>query len=175
MFKTLSKTYNLKVLSGDNEGERETLERILPPGTELIFDQKPEQKLDFIKNLQEQGQNVMMVGDGLNDAGALAQSNVGISISENVNVFSPACDGILEANVFEQLSYFLKLSKKGMTTIKMSFGLSLLYNVFGLSFALSGTLQPLGAAIIMPLSTITIVSFVTLMSNYYARRLLSMN
>ena len=172
LFKTLSKTYNLKVLSGDNEGERETLERILPPGTELIFDQKPEQKLDFIKNLQEQGQNVMMVGDGLNDAGALAQSNVGISISENVNVFSPACDGILEANAFEQLSYFLKLSKKGMTTIKMSFGLSLLYNVFGLSFALSGTLQPLGAAIIMPLSTITIVSFVTLMSNFYAHKFL---
>ena len=171
LFKSLKDTYQIKVLSGDNEGEKSSLETLLPYGTELIFDQKPEQKLEFIKQLQEQGRNVMMVGDGLNDAGALAQSNVGISISENVNVFSPACDGILEANEFQKLHYFLKLSKKAMTTIRMSFGLSLLYNVVGLSFAITGHLQPLVAAIIMPLSTITIVSFVTIMSNFYAKKL----
>ncbi|UQD57385.1 heavy metal translocating P-type ATPase metal-binding domain-containing protein [Flavobacterium sp. K5-23] len=169
LFRSLKGEYQIKVLSGDNEGERATLEKLLPAGTELIFNQKPEQKLDFIKSLQESGKNVMMVGDGLNDAGALAQSNIGISISENVNVFSPACDAILEANEFQKLHYFLRLSKKAMTTIKMSFVLSLLYNVVGLSFAITGNLQPLVAAIIMPLSTITIVSFVTIMSNYYAR------
>lgn len=168
LFRNLSTNYQIKVLSGDNEGERETLERLLPKGTELIFNQKPEQKLEFIKNLQEQGKNVMMVGDGLNDAGALAQSNVGISISENVNVFSPACDAILDASEFHRLNYFLKLSKNSITTIKMSFTLSLLYNVVGLSFAITGNLLPLIAAIIMPLSTITIVSFVTVMSSYYA-------
>lgn len=170
LFQNLSANYQIKVLSGDNEGERDTLEMLLPKGTELIFNQKPEQKLEFIKKLQNDGKNVMMVGDGLNDAGALAQSNVGISISENVNVFSPACDAILDANEFQKLSYFLKLSKKAITTIKMSFTLSLLYNVVGLSFAVTGNLLPLVAAIIMPLSTITIVSFVTLMSNYYASR-----
>ena len=171
LFNDLSKQYQIKVLSGDNEGERDTLENLLPKGTELIFNQKPEQKLAFIKSLQEKGNNVMMVGDGLNDAGALAQSNVGISISENVNVFSPACDAILDASVFQQLDYFLKLSKKAMTTIRMSFTLSLLYNVVGLSFAITGNLLPLVAAIIMPLSTVTIVSFVTVMSNFYARSL----
>ncbi|WP_264520892.1 heavy metal translocating P-type ATPase [Flavobacterium sp. N1994] len=170
LFKTLSATYEIKVLSGDNEGEQAILEQLLPKGTELIFNQKPEQKLEFIKTLQEQGKNVMMVGDGLNDAGALAQSNVGISISENVNVFSPACDAILDAGEFQKLGYFLQLSKKAITTIKMSFTLSLLYNVVGLSFAVTGNLLPLVAAIIMPLSTITIVSFVTLMSNYYAKK-----
>nr|WP_315188430.1 heavy metal translocating P-type ATPase metal-binding domain-containing protein [uncultured Flavobacterium sp.] len=170
LFQNLNVNYQIKVLSGDNEGERDTLEMLLPKGTELIFNQKPEQKLEFIKKLQDEGKNVMMVGDGLNDAGALAQSNVGISISENVNVFSPACDAILDANEFQQLSYFLKLSKKAITTIKMSFVLSLLYNVVGLSFAVTGNLLPLVAAIIMPLSTITIVSFVTLMSNCYASR-----
>jgi Cu+-exporting ATPase len=171
LFKNLSSSYQIKVLSGDNEGERETLEALLPKGTELIFNQKPEQKLEFIKKLQEEGKNVMMVGDGLNDAGALAQSNIGISISENVNVFSPACDAILDANEFQKLHYFLKLSKKSITTIKMSFTLSLLYNVVGLSFAVTGNLLPLVAAIIMPLSTVTIVSFVTVMSNYYSKSL----
>lgn len=168
LFTTLSKNYEIKILSGDNDGERANLESILPKGVELIFNQKPEQKLDFIKSLQEKGQNVMMVGDGLNDAGALAQSNVGISISENVNVFSPACDAILDASEFSRLDYFLKLSQKSITIIKMSFVLSLLYNIVGLSFAVTGNLLPLVAAIIMPLSTITIVSFVTLMSNYFS-------
>ena len=171
LFKNLKGDYQIKVLSGDNEGEREILEALLPKGTALIFNQKPEQKLEFIKKLQDEGKNVMMVGDGLNDAGALAQSNVGISISENVNVFSPACDAILEAKQFEKLDYFLKLSKKAMLTIKMSFALSLLYNVVGLTFAVTANLKPLIAAIIMPLSTITIVSFVTIMSNYYAKNL----
>ncbi|MDN3673895.1 heavy metal translocating P-type ATPase metal-binding domain-containing protein [Flavobacterium branchiarum] len=169
LFKELSLNYNIKVLSGDNDGERETLEKLLPKGTELVFNQKPEQKLAFIKELQDQGHNVMMVGDGLNDAGALAQSNVGVSISENVNVFSPACDAILDATEFKRLSYFLKLSKNSIKIIKMSFVLSLLYNVVGLSFAITGNLLPLVAAIIMPLSTITIVGFVTLASNYFSR------
>ena len=70
-----------------------------------------------------------------------------------------------------QLDKYLALSKKAMLTIKISFGLSLLYNVVGLIFALTGNLLPLVAAIIMPLSTITIISFVTLASNFYARGL----
>lgn len=169
LFKKLDKKYQLKILSGDNDGERSALEQLLPQNIELIFNQKPEEKLEFIKNLQAQGKNVLMIGDGLNDAGALAQSNVGISISENVNVFSPACDGILDASQFEKIAFFLRFSKKAMSIIYMSFGLSLLYNVVGLSFAITGNLLPIVAAIIMPLSTITIISFVTIMSNFYAR------
>jgi Cu+-exporting ATPase len=170
LFENLAKNYNLIVLSGDNDGERKILEKMLPENTTLVFNQKPEQKLEFIKKLQEEDKNVMMIGDGLNDAGALAQSNVGISISENVNVFSPACDGILDATQFENIDFFLGYSKNAMRTIYMSFGLSLLYNVVGLTYAVTGNLLPIVAAIIMPLSTITIVSFVTIMSNIFARR-----
>ena len=113
----------------------------------------------------------MMIGDGLNDAGALAQSDVGIAISENVNVFSPACDGIMDASQFSKLFLFLDYSKKAMRTIYMSFVLSLLYNLVGLTFALTGKLSPLFAAVIMPMSAITIVSFVTIMTNFFARKI----
>jgi P-type Cu+ transporter len=169
LFESLAKNYSLVVLSGDNDGERKILEKMLPYNTTLVFNQKPEQKLQYIEQLQKEGKNVMMIGDGLNDAGALAQSNVGISISENVNVFSPACDGILDASQFNKLEFFMNYSKNAMKTIYMSFGLSLLYNVVGLSYAVTGNLSPIIAAIIMPLSTITIVSFVTIASNLYAR------
>jgi Cu+-exporting ATPase len=170
LFKNLANNYELKILSGDNDGEKEILNALLPDNTELIFNQKPEQKLEYIEKLQLQGKNVMMIGDGLNDAGALAQSNVGISISENVNVFSPACDGIMDASQFSKIGYYLKFSKNAMLTIYMSFGLSLLYNLVGLTFAISGNLSPLVAAIIMPLSSITVVGFVTFMSNFYSRK-----
>lgn len=169
LFERLSKTYHLVVLSGDNDGERSILEKMVPAGTTLVFNQKPEQKLQYIAQMQLEGENVMMVGDGLNDAGALAQSNVGISISENVNVFSPACDGIMDATQFEKIHFLLRYSKNAMKTIYMSFGLSLLYNLVGLSFAVTGALDPIVAAIIMPLSTITIVSFVTIATNIFAK------
>ncbi|MFN3757202.1 MAG: heavy metal translocating P-type ATPase [Flavobacterium sp.] len=168
LFEELAKHYNLFIVSGDNDGERKILEKMLPVGTTMVFNQKPEDKLAYIEQLQNQGKNVMMIGDGLNDAGALAQSNVGLSISENVNVFSPACDGILDATQFKNIAFFMRYSKHAMKTIYMSFGLSLLYNIVGLSFAVTGHLSPLVAAIIMPLSTVTIISFVTVMSNWYA-------
>mgnify|MGYP000897505456 CR=1 FL=1 len=131
VFKELSKDYSLGVLSGDNEGEKEYLGRILPTNTSLIFDKKPEDKLRYIEQQQEHGKKVLMIGDGLNDAGALAQSNVGIAVSENTNVFSPACDGILDANKISKLPDFIKLSKGTMKIIRISFILSFLYNIYG--------------------------------------------
>lgn len=170
-YKLNSNKYQTIVLSGDNDGEKLYLETVLPEATLLVFNQKPEQKLQYIEALQQEGKNVMMVGDGLNDAGALAQSNIGIALSENVNVFSPACDGIMDASQFQKLFHYIQYSKNAMKTIYMSFGLSLLYNAVGLTFALTGELSPLFAAIIMPMSAITIVSFVTILSKYYGNKI----
>ncbi len=172
IFDTLSKQYMLSILSGDNEGEKKYLKKLLPKNTALQFNQKPEDKLSYIKALQDHNNNVIMIGDGLNDAGALAQSNVGIAISENVNVFSPACDAILDASGFEKITTYLKISRNAISIIKSSFVLSFLYNIIGLYFAVTGQLSPIVAAILMPLSSISIVVYVTILTNCYGKKLI---
>lgn len=171
LFNQLKPAFDLVILSGDNEGEKENLQKILPSKTKLIFNQKPDDKLEYIKYHQTEGAKVLMIGDGLNDAGALAQSNVGIAISENVNVFSPACDAILDASKFNQLYDFINASKKAITIIKWSFVLSFIYNVIGLYFAITAQLEPVVAAILMPLSSISIVVFTTVATTLLGRRL----
>lgn len=171
LFNQLKTDYDLVILSGDNAGEQENLTKLLPAKTKLLFNQKPEDKLEYIKHHQNSGAKVLMVGDGLNDAGALAQSDVGIAISENVNVFSPACDAILDASNFNGLYHFIKASKTAITIIKWSFILSLVYNSIGLYFAVTGQLSPVIAAILMPLSSISIVVFTTISTNVVGKKI----
>ena len=171
LFAQFAPEYHLSILSGDNEGEKVRLEKLLPEKTEMFFNQKPEDKLEYISRLQQQGKKTIMVGDGLNDAGALAKSEVGIAISENVNVFSPACDAILDASRFGSLYKFIQASKKGMTVIKISMILSFLYNVVGLYFAVTGQLSPIIAAVLMPLSSISIIAFATVCTNLIGRKI----
>ena len=173
LFNKLKKHYDLAILSGDNEGEMENLKKLLPARTKLMFNQKPDDKLEYIEHHQNEGAKVLMIGDGLNDAGALAQSNVGIALSENVNVFSPACDAIMDAEQLTKLHDFLTLSKSAIKIVKWSFVLSFMYNVVGVSFAVTGNLVPVVAAILMPLSSISVVIFATVATNLKARQFLS--
>lgn len=166
----LSNSYQLQLISGDNDSEKENLLNYFNSNSSFLFNQSPEDKLNFIKTAQRNNKNTLMIGDGLNDAGALKQSNVGISISEDVNTFSPACDAILDAQVFDQLPTFISFAKGSIRIIIISFVISFLYNIVGLTFAVQGILTPIFAAILMPLSSITVVIFVTLASNILAKQ-----
>jgi Cu+-exporting ATPase len=131
----------------------------------------PTDKSAFIQQLQGGGDRVMMVGDGLNDAGALALSDVGMTVSETSAALTPASDAILDARSIDRLPQALRLTRAARRVVIMSLGLSLMYNVVGVSYAVSGHLTPLIAAILMPLSSVTVVGFVTLATTWSARRL----
>ena len=166
--------YSTYLLSGDKPTDKALLTPIFGDSASLLFEQKPEEKLRFIETLQTaEGRNVLMVGDGLNDAGALRQSNVGLAVSDDINNFSPSCDAIVEGNELTKLPAYMRLAKSGQKIIKWSFGISLFYNITGLAFAITGNLSPVIAAILMPVSSITIVAFTTIASNAAARKWVS--
>ena len=170
IIKSLGKRFKLSLLSGDNEGEKLNLLKFFSSKDELRFNQSPEDKLNYIDSLQSSGKKVLMIGDGLNDAGALKKSDVGIAVTEDIGSFSPACDIILDATNLRMLPKFLNYSQSAIKIIYISFGISFLYNVIGLSFAIQGMLSPLIAAILMPLSSISVVLFATISTNLLAKR-----
>lgn len=104
----------------------------------------------------------MMLGDGLNDSGALEQSNVGIAITDQLSNFTPSSDVIMEASMLPRLGQFIAFAKTSKNIVLASFGLSFLYNCVGLYFSISGLLSPLVAAVLMPLSSISVMLFTTL-------------
>lgn len=158
------------LLSGDNEREKENLAPLFANESNLRFGQSPQDKLDFVKQLREQGKHVLMIGDGLNDAGALRASTVGVSIAEDTSSFTPASDVIMDADSLRKLDSVLDFSKRSVRIIHISFAISILYNIIGLAYAVTGTLSPLICAIIMPVSSISVILFTTLATHYAAKK-----
>jgi Cu+-exporting ATPase len=175
LIKSLSKRYNLSLLSGDNEGEKYNLLKFFNSKDELHFNQSPEDKLEFVKSLQAEGKKVLMIGDGLNDAGALKQSNIGVAVTEDIGSFSPSCDAILDASNLNLITQFLNYSQSAIKIIYISFVISFFYNLIGLTFAVQGMLSPLIAAVLMPLSSISVVLFTTLSTTFVGKRLSLIN
>jgi len=161
IIESLKKDYELHLISGDTDAEKTTLLKVFTDENKLNFNKSPVEKLEYIKNLKKQGKNVMMIGDGLNDAGALNEANVGISVADDIYHFSPACDAILEAEKFKSLNKFIHFTKTSINVVKVSLAISFLYNIIGLYFAVTGQLSPVIAAILMPASSISVVAFVS--------------
>jgi len=166
----LGQQKDLHLLSGDQDHDYKRLAPFFPGSQQLHFKQSPQHKLDYIVKLQQTGAQVMMLGDGLNDAGALKQSELGIAVTDDINNFSPGCDGILDGAAFDKLPQFMQQAKDAVKVIHMSFVISILYNAAGLFFAVQGLLSPLMAAILMPLSTVTIILFTSLTARFYAHK-----
>ncbi|MHB8521474.1 MAG: heavy metal translocating P-type ATPase [Limisphaerales bacterium] len=155
----LSSTFELVLLSGDNEKEREQFRALFGPASRLHFNQSPLAKLEVIRRLQRAGRKVMMIGDGLNDAGALKQADVGVAVVESMSAFSPASDVILAAGMVPRLPEVLQFSRQAVRVVRLSFLISSIYNVVGISIAARGLLSPLVCAVLMPLSSVTVVAF----------------
>uniref|UniRef100_UPI003216E75C heavy metal translocating P-type ATPase n=1 Tax=uncultured Draconibacterium sp. TaxID=1573823 RepID=UPI003216E75C len=156
----LKSQFYLFLISGDNDAEAKNL------GTHfdkehMLFNQKPGDKADFIKSLQNKGNTILMTGDGLNDAGALMQSDVALTIADKAYHFSPASDAVLEAGQFSRLANFIRFTKTSLNIVKLSFTISFFYNIIGIAFAISGNLSPVVAAILMPISSVSVVAFAT--------------
>ena len=162
----------IAMLSGDSEGDRDKMKNVFPSRATLLFNQTPHDKLEYISTIQSAGSKVMMLGDGLNDSGALRQSDIGIAVTDDTGVFTPACDGILQGDKLWQLNKFIRLSRSAMFILKIGFGISFLYNIIALSFAVSGHLTPLVAAILMPVSSISVVGFSTIAVNSVSNKTL---
>lgn len=156
---SLKRRYHLSVLSGDNNAEHQQIESLIGLENEVLFNQSPTDKMMYIQHLQhDQNGSVLMVGDGLNDAGALRQSEVGIAVADSNNTFTPAADAIIQGQSLQKLPMFLKLARQSQNIIFATFAFASIYNLIGLYFAVQGQLSPIIAAILMPASSITIIS-----------------
>jgi Cu+-exporting ATPase len=161
------------LLSGDKQEHAGSLLDWFPDHHNYQFECSPMDKMKFIQSLQDAGHRVAMIGDGLNDAGALRQAQVGIAISDDHLHFTPASDAILKGDQMAQLPKFLAFSRYGLHLIKLSFLLSLVYNGIGLSFAIQGNLSPLIAAILMPVNSISMLLIANLGMNWKGHQLKS--
>ena len=165
--KKMNERFGLNLLSGDHAGERSRLASYFE---NLHFNLKPHDKLKYVKDSIVSSSKVAMIGDGLNDAGALKESNFGVAISDDLRQFSPSCDAILEGKSFSLLPYFFDFSGKITKVLYAAFALSFVYNIVGLSLAVTGVLTPVAAAILMPLSSVSVVGFVTMMAGVLERK-----
>lgn len=171
----LTQKYQVVILSGDTDKDKNEIDNLtgglISSGKiEALFEFTPDKKADYIEGLNVMGKKTMMLGDGLNDSMALNSAYLGVAITEKNSSFTPGADIILLADKLSNFDKILYLSSKTKLTIYMSFALSFIYNSIGLFFGLQGKLTPLIAAIIMPLSSITVVLFNVALITFFAQR-----
>jgi cation-transporting P-type ATPase C len=145
------------MLTGDNQ----QVARAIAEGAglnDIVADLLPEEKLAYIKKLQAQGEKVAMVGDGINDAPALVEADVGIAMGAiGTDAAIEAADIALTGDDLSKVSEAIALSRKTVTVIKQSIFISIAINGFALILASTGGIGPVVGAIIHNIGSIIVV------------------
>jgi Cu+-exporting ATPase len=163
----LSASYRMVVLSGDEPGD---LSHFADAFADRVwFRQSPEEKVARVRALQHEGHRVLMVGDGLNDAAALGAADVGMAVSDDTACVVPACDVVIAGARLRDLPAILRFARRTRQVIVACFVVSIVYNVIGLALALAGALTPLAAAVLMPVSSLTVVGMSIGLTRWFAK------
>ncbi|MEX1192115.1 MAG: heavy metal translocating P-type ATPase metal-binding domain-containing protein [Brumimicrobium sp.] len=162
----LQKDFKITLLSGDHASDAKLFDELEHP-ISMHFNQSPTDKRDKIQALSNKGNKTVYVGDGLNDSEALKSAHLGISVAEDEFRFTPSSDAIIKSDQIQNLAAFFKFGKYASTALRICLYFSLLYNTVGITFAFMGYVTPLFAAILMPLSSITIVFLSTALIRMY--------
>lgn len=146
----------MTLLSGDRRPVAEAIAAQLG-GMEVIAEVMPQDKDQVIRRLQQRGEIVAMVGDGVNDAPALTRANVGIALGSGTDVSIDCADIVLMHNELSKVLQATQLSRRTLRTIKQNIGLSFVYNLIMVPLAMMAKVSPLVAAITMPISSLIVI------------------
>lgn len=166
--RTLAASMRVSLLSGDRDAGDERWARLF--GDRATFNQAASQKREHVASLRAAGEHVLMIGDGLNDAGAFEAADIGVAVSDDTACLVPACDVVVAGAQLATLPQVIVYARRARRTIIICFVISLFYNAIGLSLALAGLLSPLVAAILMPVSSLTVVGTSVGLARWWAGR-----
>ncbi|UXR48411.1 heavy metal translocating P-type ATPase [Staphylococcus simulans] len=156
LIERLNPHYDIVMLSGDSQGTAEAIAEELGINR-VIAGVKPDHKAEEITKLQDEGKNVMMVGDGINDAPALAKSNIGLAMGTGSDIAIEAGDIMIVGGDIEKVEDALDMSQRTMKNIKQNLFFAFCYNAIGIPIAAFGLLAPWVAGAAMAFSSVSVV------------------
>ncbi len=147
----------ITLLTGDSQGAAQRVAQELGGGIDVVAHVRPEDKEQIIADLQKQGECVVMVGDGVNDAPALSRADVGIAMGSGTDVSMDCADVVLMSSELLKIRLAFNIAQQTIRTIRQNIFISLGYNVILVPMAMSANLTPVFASIAMPLSSLLVI------------------